>query len=263
MNNIKNITKDNLKYIWPKALAAGGVIITAYALSMVLDSVLFISLGVNSIGNAVIQLFNIVFYTFILNPLLFGVYYWFYYSLPGNNVSLSKCFYFFNSFKNYKRAINLSILTIIRTIGVQYVFSLPATILLNNGGLYASNSTYPEYLAYFFSLLSIAGTVLMIIQSLRYFAAPILLINDPSITAREALYLARAVSEYRKGHLFGFVMSFFGWFLLCILALPIIFVVPYYIACYCNKCRYMLYDYNRNVAMKNQGYYQQFYNAAR
>lgn len=84
------------------------------------------------------------------------------------------------------------------------------------------------------SMLMIAGTVLFIALGIfawvflkRYFLAPYLYAaGDCSV--RQAFKQSVYFMKGHKGELFLFDLSFIGWFLCCIVLVPILYVFPYY-----------------------------------
>ncbi len=252
MYNLKLQTKENLKPLYLKSVVVSFLLIATFAFILLIN--VFFSVLVKQNGIALLSesFINLILYVCLLNPLLYGVLYWFYYSLSGNNIKLFECFYFFGNSKNYKRAVSLSIKATLRTSFIYFVFSIPT--FLN------SYFKYGEIFNDIFGLFSTIGLFLCIYQQLKYFVAPILLINDSSLSASGALYLSAEISFNNKLNILGFILSFFGYFLLCFFVFPTIFILPYYLACYCNKCKELINKYNYSVKTINRKFYKNYFN---
>lgn len=68
-----------------------------------------------------------------------------------------------------------------------------------------------------------------IIKSFSYAMTPFILIDNPELTANEAIDRSRAMMRGHKFDLFWLLLSFIGWFILCMLTLGIGFfwLIPY------------------------------------
>jgi len=69
-----------------------------------------------------------------------------------------------------------------------------------------------------------------IIAGLRYSMAWFVLVDEPDLTAREALDRSKSLTQGHLGDLFVLALSFFWWFLFGVITLGIgfLFVVPYF-----------------------------------
>ena len=68
-----------------------------------------------------------------------------------------------------------------------------------------------------------------IIKSYEYAIIPYILADDPEISSKEAFAKAKQMMDGNKWRLFELEISFFGWFLLCMLTLGLgtFFLIPY------------------------------------
>jgi uncharacterized membrane protein len=68
-----------------------------------------------------------------------------------------------------------------------------------------------------------------IIMALAYSMAPYILWDNPQLSGYEAIQKSKEMMKGNKGRLFGLYLSFFGWFLLCIMTAGIgfIFLAPW------------------------------------
>jgi uncharacterized membrane protein len=87
-------------------------------------------------------------------------------------------------------------------------------------------------------LLVYIGTLLFIIPGiivgLGLSQTLFLLSDDPEMGAIDAMQLSWNMMRGHKMELFLLQLSFLGWILLCILILPMLYVIPYYEATLCN-----------------------------
>ncbi len=255
-NILKLNAKKILKSKWSEAFAITGILLALYCINAVVNEVAFniLSFLVNEIWVTFIMIgIILLFGQFFIAPLLYGILRWFWYSSEKNKVSINEIFCYFSSLKMYLRAFSLSFRIFLRIILVLFVCFIPAFIVI----LISSPTTYeligssmPYWATYVWLLgnvLSVFGVIMSIIMLLRYFAAPILMINDNQISPQEALHLSVIISKTSNGQTFYFVSSFIGWFLLSLLLIPLFFTVPYFFASYCEYCRYLIENYNNNV----------------
>lgn len=255
MNNIKILTKESLKGKWNKIIIITFILISVYLITVVFDSLIFAIFKMNFIVNLFAKLLNLLLIIVLINPLIYGVYYWFYYTLNGNNMKINSCFHFFVNFSNYKKAVKLSFLITLKVSLISFVFSLPEIFAL----FFIKNSS----IVFMFSLITFLGYIFSILQALKYFLAPILLVNNTNLIANEALYLSKQIIFGKKKNVFIFILSFFGYFASCILVIPLFYVIPFYIACYCKKCKSLIQEYNVMIADFNVDYYKQLYNVSK
>ena len=76
-------------------------------------------------------------------------------------------------------------------------------------------------------LASILFVIPGIILALAYSMALYIFIDNPELSATDYLKKSREMMKGYKGNYFCFGLSFIGWILLCILIIPMIWVVPY------------------------------------
>lgn len=255
-NFLKQNAKNNLKGKWSEAFAITGVLLALYYINVIVDEVALniLSFLVSEIWVTFIIIgITLLFGQLLIAPLLYGILRWFWFSTEQNRVSLNEIFCYFSSLKMYLKAFSLSFRIFLRVIFVLLICFLPAFIVI----LISSPTTYevigssmPYWATYVWLLgnvLSVFGVIMSVIMLLRYFAAPILMINDNQITPQEALHLSIIISKTSNGQTFYFICSFIGWFLLSLLLIPLFFTVPYFFSSYCEYCRYLIRNYNNSI----------------
>lgn len=87
-----------------------------------------------------------------------------------------------------------------------------------------------------------------IIKAIQYSFVPFILADNPNIPSSRAREISRMLTDGEKWNIFVFILSFFGWFLLCILTLGIgfLFLTPYYYSSFTE-----LYIFVRDRAIAN------------
>lgn len=105
-------------------------------------------------------------------------------------------------------------------------------------------------------LIIIGGFILLIIPgivfAIRYSMLPFILADNEDITWRDALQKCKDITNGRKGEIFGYYLSFLGWFILVALTAGIlsIYVAPYFQATMANL--YYVYNPKVEVISENQ-----------
>jgi uncharacterized membrane protein len=84
-----------------------------------------------------------------------------------------------------------------------------------------------------------------IILALRYSMLPFIMADYEDITWRDALKKCKEITDGRKGEIFGYWLSFLGWFILIVITVGImsIYVLPYFQATMAN----LYNEYNPRV----------------
>lgn len=253
MLNIKKEAKKLLKDNWSKLIFMFLIVFCAYSIILIAQSLVSLLIGVNNYVNIFISIINFILTILFVNPLIFGCYYFLYYTFNGATLPLSSIFYYFNSLDCYKKATKLSYLIAIKTSISYFMFSLPSlftSIFFKNNLFLISIST----------ALSLFGLVIMVINSLKLFAAPVLLVNDDSATPYEIIHFSKEISFENKSNIFKFVLSFIGWFYLSTFILPLFFVFPYYLGCVVLKSKSLIEEYNKKIEDFNKDYYLKLLN---
>ena len=254
---IKANAKTSLQNKWPKAIGIGAIALSVFCLYIVLINLISFptSLIFEKYTNIFVLIFIIVisFQCFAM-PLLYGILRWFWFTTADYDVPIHEIFCYFSNGKEYLKAFSLSFRIFMRTTGVLLICFLPSLIVIaiSSPTTYAMfNTAMPYWASSVWALgntLTFFGIIMSFILLLRYFAAPILMINDPSITPHEALDLSVVITKNANGKTLSFVVSFGGWFLLSLLYIPLIFTLPYFLASYGVYCRFLINHYNRRIA---------------
>lgn len=87
------------------------------------------------------------------------------------------------------------------------------------------------------------------IKSFSYSLTPYILRDNPELKNNAAIERSMAMMDGHKWELFCLVLSFIGWFLLCVITLGValFWVVPYVSAAMANFYEYVKDDYDRRI----------------
>lgn len=98
-----------------------------------------------------------------------------------------------------------------------------------------------------YSVLLAATLLLMFVLSYRYRMAYFLLMDDPSLSARQTLGRAKAINQVHRAELFLLDLSFLPWILLGLLTCGVLLIwkLPYMLSTYARSYQYMMDDYRR------------------
>lgn len=182
----------------------------------------------------------------VAGPLVLGVCRWFWYLTGGSELGTGDVFYYFGA-GQYKRTVGFVCSFVLRLALYAALFFMPYWLvaLLTSPAFYRLfGSTVPiamASLAPLKVLLLIIGALFTVFCALRIYLCLPLYCNDDGIPANEVFLLARHFSYYSLTGYTVFLLSFFGWFLLCFLGVPIIWAAPYFFCANAVYCRYSLY----------------------
>ncbi|HQQ89025.1 MAG TPA: DUF975 family protein [Oscillospiraceae bacterium] len=259
---VKSGAKEALRHFWGKSVVALLICYAVYLLIYLMDAVFtvvfaepdIVSLvrGETSFGErfaSYAELYSLVdtapgalfitgcaalAYLLILPPLFLGYKSWYYHSIGGESDNLLQLFSYFSSFRLYFRAFFYSIGLLIRKVFWLAFFSLPGAGLI---GVLAYYAYYLDVLTdhtsqvlagagiCFGCFLLLAGWLMLAVFFQRYALAPYYLAEGkgPHAAFRNSV----AATSGNVAKLFLFKLSFFGWWVLCLLVLPVLYANPY------------------------------------
>lgn len=266
---IKQNANTSLRDKWPQAIGVGAIVLSVFCIHVVLLET-FAMILQNFLPQTAAVLISclpiILAGQFFGMPLLYGALRWFWFSSLEADVPISEVFCYFSDGREYLRAISLSFRVFVRIVGILFLCFLPTLLIEAARSPYTYqlfHSSMPYWVSSIWAfgrLMTLFGTVLSVILLLRYFAAPILMINDPSISPQEALNLSVIISKNANGKTLGFLFSFFGWYLLSLLVVPLLYIIPYFLCSYAVYCRYLINHYNRTVSIPSAAAYPHYPN---
>ncbi len=251
-SSIKNISKDILKsnYI-------GSTIVTAIFFSAV-----FICYNIFALLSVVTgTYFSFSVFAglcfFVLAPLFMGVIRYFWRLSCGTADNPISVFYYFNSAKIFFKTLQLVFSLALRVAVSYLIFSIPvfAFRLISGSWLYSVlNMPIPIWtvnLTGVISILRLIAFIATLFSVIKYYLAPMLFVADENIDTAEAMHLSTVISKRTLLDFIFLVFGFFGWLLLCLLIIPLIFTVPYILTSYLVHCSYAVSAFNEEITRIN------------
>lgn len=248
---VKKAALSSLKCRWPEAIIASAAFLSVSLLNTLIQIILMSMLKVdavwspfsptsipvhNIIASVGITVFSAVFSLAVSFPLFFGVMRWFWEVTGGKNPSLKEIFVFFSTGRLFRKSVFLSFGLFVRLVIAAIVCLLPCVacqILINP--LFYNHFGYAmpvwlESLHPLVGILRMMGIVAFVFWIVRYALFYTALFLHPDISAHRTIVMSKKLCEDNTVRFIGFALSFFGWGILCILVLPIMFVFPYVLA---------------------------------
>lgn len=249
---VKREAKRLLAGKWPLGIAAVMVFVFFIMFMAILYSMLYpyFSSGVPFIVLTILTLFFSVALGF---PLLLGVLRVYRCIGTDTDTDLYTVFYYFSSAKRLTKAIWLCIFLVSKFALTALLLLLPSIIIdaLASGKLpFFEASGMPIW----FSNLWVFGTFLrgiaiavLVYIVLRYYLCAYIFVQNDNINIMEAVLLSKNVGKMNISGFVGLILSLLGWILLSLLAIPIVFTVPYIVMCYTVHCTMAIDYYNHSI----------------
>lgn len=201
------------------------------------DSVIFSSGGftLNNLLSVSILVLSFILQYIVISPLMMGLWRCLYLITEGKNIQIGNLFYFYSSPKLFFRSILLRINIFLRELFYLLILFLPAFVASFFLSDYAAAffkynlSTFASSALMFAAAVFWIGAVIFyIIILLRYSFAGIIAASDDKLKINRSIKLSIKRSNGYKLCIFKLIISFIGWFALCIFIFPIIYVLPYF-----------------------------------
>ena len=171
-----------------------------------------------------------VFSYIALVPFNYGRDIWFYENARKNRLSPAKLFSFYGIRKSFG-AIKITLAVQVRKFIITFLFLIPSVTV---GGyiIFALKEGIGQLI--FIALtassvvLGITGIFFAFVFCQRYFLAPYLFFENEPCKVNEIVNLSCKIMDKKCFETAMLKLSFFPWWLLCILVFPAIYVYPYY-----------------------------------
>ena len=251
---IKKTALGKLKARWPEAMLVSVSLLAVCLLDMVMQSILMTMFKVGAvwspfspttlpklsvIASIGISVFSSLFTVFITMPCLFGVLRWFWLLTDERSATLGEIFHYFSSPKLFGRAVALA-LTLFIKIAILAVICLMPYLLWSiafDPSLYDHfKISMPIWMSGLFTVtefLRLMGLLSFAVLALRNLIFYVPLFAEPESDIRSNVKISRKLMHGRFFRFLGFLLSFFGWFLLSSFVLPLIFTLPFFFASLC------------------------------
>ena len=250
--NIKKQAKTLLAGRWP--LGIGAVLILMFFLFFVLAiySLLYPYFS-NGFPFVVLSVLTVLFVISVGFPLTLGVLRTFRAVYEKQETDLYSVFFYFSSKKLLLKVIRLCIYLVFRIAIISVLLLLPSFIIegLSSGNMpFLDNNDLPLWLSnlwVFGTVLRGAAIAITVYIVLQYYMAPYIFILNDNIDVSETLFLAKKTAKLGISNFFALILSFLGWITLSLLAVPLIFTLPYAIMCYVVHCEAITDYYNKKI----------------
>jgi hypothetical protein len=190
---------------------------------------------------------------FIVYPILLGAIRFFWRITDGAKDEPESVFYYFESSSRYKRAVKSSLWLAFKCFVAFFTAMLPYILitLLSNAWVYQFLGTeiplWVAKLELVRSFLQMAGIFAGITVISRYYLFPALVVMDDGMLLLEAMHISVMISRRSVAAFLSLVVSLFGWILLSVLVVPMLYTAPLFLGCYVVHCRYAVVNYNLSL----------------
>lgn len=175
----------------------------------------------------------------IINPMMLGFTRAMVRLCLGNGPEVADVFYYFGGGR-YLRSLGYMFRLQLRMLGWGALLMLPALaaqVAAESIDLFVHHAEVQmlsELLYAASSLLMLGGLTALVLIMLRYFLSDYCFVLDAGATPRDCFAYSRALMKGHGGEILGVQFSFFGWYLLCSLVFPTLYVQPYASAALAN-----------------------------
>ena len=245
---IKRQSRQLLRKNWPGATAVVLIFSTVYLLlslgEELVREVIKTDASGSAVRNAIMGRFDplplvldgafLLLSFFFMFPLMLGVFRFFLQLAGDVHPAVSEVFFHFSGFGHLVRAAGIGALLWLRWFVISFVLLLPVnvTLLLTDAdvanrlgfNLFFENKDWVEPIA---GLMSAMFYFLALLIMSRYFLVFTVANSSPALSAAACFKPAVRMSKGSRGVIIGLVLGFSGWILLCLFALPLLFVMPY------------------------------------
>lgn len=170
-------------------------------------------------------------------PLFVGILRWFWLLSFGETPAVSEVFYYYETRSRYGSCLSLITRLFLRAVGIGIPAFLPfgyfyyVIATFNNANSFLVLRDGYRFGLYAVCLVTaLLGLLIEAIFMSRYFLAPILFFGNESLGVSAVIRLSHQLVKGYRTYFFYFLLTFAGWFLLCLFVVPILFALPYFTA---------------------------------
>lgn len=199
---------------------------------------------------------------FVLVPLILGVLEWYWNLTGGSKTGVGDIFAWYGSLRLYAKSILLNIDICIRVLlwwilicGLPTVMIFFARYYSRGININSTNLSIPaiqsllisSLLLLFGVMFFIAGTVLFIFVVSKYMLAYFFAVEDSTRKISDIIRDSITYSHDYRWELTKFILSYVGWFITCILILPILYVGPYFLSSTTILSKHIIYSQRAKI----------------
>lgn len=157
----------------------------------------------------------------------------------GISSPVSIIFDAFSSIKAYASSLMFWSKLLIRCLLWTILCFLPSAFF---SSLFMADKQNALYLLYCFIyvILFAAGILAFIVLTSKCFLAPFIFAFNENLTAAECIRYSKQVMNKNRKNYYKLLLSFLPWMLSCLLAFPVLYVIPYFSVSCALSAKYML-----------------------
>lgn len=249
---VKTTAKTALKNKWPQAVTVCMMFVAVFLVQIFfeqllydvalklgkqLDEIGFLAFGVwENLLSVSLTLCSLAMTFFVVFPLLLGVIRWFWRLTDGVTDSVGVAFYYFGSGDRFKKAVALFFGLVWRNFLIVLVSFIPffaAVVLTNLAAEYDINQMMlfgADLGNAINTIFLFVGYVLFLGAALRYYTVLWTAVAYPDLSVKEVFEFSVKTAKGTKSVYLLFAVSFTGWAVISLLALPLLFTLPYFFA---------------------------------
>ncbi len=252
-STIKSISKTALKGNYISCFIATAMVMAVWFINYNISAIFSVVTG-TIISTVLYYVFNFLF----LMPVVLGLLRYFWRLICKSCDNPITIFYYFSSKALYMKALQLLFLLIMRTVFCYLIFSIPVFVfkLITGTWLYEFlNLSIPIWtvnlsnLIYFLKFIAVVATLFSMI---KFYLAPMLFVAYENMEVAEAVHLSTVVSKRTILDFIFLIFSFFGWLLLSLFYLPLLFTLPYFLTSFLIHSSYVVEEFNQEINKINQ-----------
>lgn len=251
---IKESSLKALQGRWPEAMLVSVSFLAVCLLNTVAQGLLMQMFKVNAvwspfspttlpkisvIASVGITVFSSLFTVFISTPFFFGVLRWFWLITSGKEAPLGEIFCYFSTPKLFGKSVRLSLALFFKIVLAAVLCLLPYILwsVAFSPELYDRfQLSMPIWMSGLFPVaefLKLLGLLAFAVISVRFLLFYVPLFTEPGLNVRATFKFATGLIHGKLFRLIGFLLSFFGWFLLSLFVLPLLFTLPFFLSSLC------------------------------
>lgn len=263
INSSKSIKKASRKIFGENAVAS----ILATCICLFVYFIIYIATAIFAFSSMeiVATILFLVCGVLFLGPIILGLIRFFNRTLINEKDNPISVFYYFTSKRKYLKSLSFILLFFGKILFRGVLLYLPAIFIW----FFATDTFYSFFnlnipfwssnLQPFIIGINVIASVFFIFYIIKLYLAPCLFVIDENMDVDECFLMSKVISKKSSVDYIFMAFSFFGWIILSVLWVPLIFTVPYFLIAYLIHSRQAIYEYNSHVDTLQQNNIQQYY----
>lgn len=174
----------------------------------------------------------------LLSPMLNGYIRAFYRCAYTGELDLRDMFYYFENGR-YPSTLNLNLRYILRMILPCVIFFLPLLIYVTVISVTQSGFCDTVFYGDIYFILTVMSVITTTLYSLKYFVVFTLSVENEQLKPDELFRFSKMIMADKTYDATRLIFSFTPWMLLCLLILPMLYVIPYMTQSLCIGAKWM------------------------